>query len=70
MTVVYILLIVVIFLLLLILIRQNLYTRSRQNPQLDLQVKQLLEMCIRDSFNSLLYLVRGMSYGTTSIFKG
>lgn len=43
MTVVYILLIVVIFLLLLILIRQNLYTRSRQNPQLDLQVKQLLE---------------------------
>ena len=33
----------VIFLLLLILIRQNLYTRSRQNPQLDLQVKQLLE---------------------------
>nr|WP_155062335.1 DNA recombination protein RmuC [Turicibacter sanguinis] len=27
----------------LILIRQNLYTRSRQNPQLDLQVKQLLE---------------------------
>jgi rmuC domain protein len=42
-TVVYILLIVVIFLLLLILIRQNLYTRSRQNPQLDLQVKQLLE---------------------------
>ena len=44
MTVVYILLIVVIFLLLLILIRQNLYTRSRQNPQLDLQVKQLLEV--------------------------
>ena len=43
MTVVYILLIVVIFLLLLILIRQNLYTRSRQHPQLDLQVKQLLE---------------------------
>ncbi|EGC93373.1 DNA recombination protein RmuC [Turicibacter sanguinis] len=43
MTVVYILLIVVIFLLLLILIRQNLYTRSRQNPQLDLQVKQLFE---------------------------
>ena len=43
MTVVYILLIVVIFLLLFILIRQNLYTRSRQNPQLDLQVKQLLE---------------------------
>ena len=43
MTVVYILLIVVIFLLLLILIRQNLNTRSRQNPQLDLQVKQLLE---------------------------
>ena len=31
------------FLLLLILIRQNLYTRSRQNPQLDLQVKQLFE---------------------------
>lgn len=43
MTIVYILLIVVIFLLLLILIRQNLHTRSRQAPQLDLQVKQLLE---------------------------
>lgn len=43
MTAVYVLLIVVIFLLLLILIRQNLNTRSRLNPQLDSQVRQLLE---------------------------
>lgn len=43
MVVVYVLLIVVIFLLLLILVRQNLNTRSRINPQLENQVKQLLE---------------------------
>lgn len=43
MTAVYVLLIVVIFLLLLILIRQNLNTRSRLNPQQDIQIKQLLE---------------------------
>ena len=43
MVVVYVLLIVVIFLLLLILVRQNLNTRSRINPQIENQVKQLLE---------------------------
>lgn len=39
----YVLLLVVIFLLLLILVRQNLNTRSRINPQIENQVKQLLE---------------------------
>lgn len=43
MVVVYVLLIVVIFLLLLILVRQNLNTRSRIHPQIENQVKQLLE---------------------------
>lgn len=41
--VVYLLLVVIIFLLLLILIRQNLSTRGRINPQIDNQMKQLLE---------------------------
>lgn len=43
MVVIYVLLIMVIFLLLLILVRQNLNTRSRINPQIENQVKQLLE---------------------------
>ena len=43
MLVVYVLLLVVIFLLLLILVRQNSNTRSRINPQIENQVKQLLE---------------------------
>lgn len=41
--VIYLLLVVIIFLLLLILIRQNLSTRGRINPQIDNQMKQLLE---------------------------
>jgi len=41
--VVYVLLLVVIFLLLLILVRQDSNTRSRINPQIENQVKQLLE---------------------------
>lgn len=40
---IYLLLVVIIFLLLLILIRQNLSTRGRINPQIDNQMKQLLE---------------------------
>lgn len=41
--IIYLLLVVIIFLLLLILIRQNLSTRGRVNPQIDNQMKQFLE---------------------------
>lgn len=41
--IIYLLLVVIIFLLLLILIRQNLGTRGRVNPQIDNQMKQFLE---------------------------